>query len=269
MQGGRWTNWPHRDATKLQSIIHPLEPDTEYRWAIRAQNRDGASPWVLAEVFTTLADPNVVPPKPYIQEEYNSIYYMDWEALWRCDLLGSDHEVLISLSDSTRIAEFELDTQADRVYWINWRDRQTPFMQADLDGSNREAILQDALGPATGYRSLALDQQRQIMYWINVDGNGGGLYSAVLPNGSEKREIMSLVDERVDVDGLTIDPETGWLYWFRNQTGNARGGGRMGSSVIASFDPTDDSYSTVVIEYGGEKPDGLIQPRHWGLSLIP
>lgn len=269
VQGGRWTNWPHRGAAKRQSTIHPLEPDTEYRWAVRAQNREGASPWVLADVFTTLADPNVVPPDPYIQDEYNSIYYLDWESFSRCDLYGSDHEVLISLNDTIRIAEFELDTQDSKVYWINENDRRTPFMRADLDGSNREVILRDAIGPAIGYRSLALDQERQVMYWINVDGNGGGLYRATLPDGRDKQEIFTLVDEREDVGGLTIDPETGRLYWIRNHVGNARGGGRIGASSITSQDSTDGStYQKVVVEYGGEKPDGLIQPRHWGLSQI-
>lgn len=32
------------------------EPNTEYRWAVRAENRDGPSAWVSGEHFTTLAD---------------------------------------------------------------------------------------------------------------------------------------------------------------------------------------------------------------------
>ena len=53
--GGRWTNWPHRGASRTYSIIHGLEPNTEYRWAVRAENKDGSSRWVFAENFTTLA----------------------------------------------------------------------------------------------------------------------------------------------------------------------------------------------------------------------
>ena len=52
---GRWTNEPHK-GTRLWNIIYDLEPDTEYRWAVRAENSDGPSDWVFAENFTTLAD---------------------------------------------------------------------------------------------------------------------------------------------------------------------------------------------------------------------
>ncbi len=269
MEGGRWTNWPHRGAATLHSTIHPLEPDTEYRWAIRAQNRDGVSPWVLAEVFTTLVDPNVVPPEPYIQEEYNSIYYVDWDAFRRCDIYGGNHETLIPLSDSVRMKEFELDVATGKVYWINENDRQTPFMQADLDGSNRRAVLQDAIGPAIRYRELAIDHQRQVAYWINVDGNGGGLFHATLPDGRDKQEIFPLDDLSDNLSNITVDPSTGRLYWSSISVSNARGGGRIGSSSIKSMIPSEDSsYMQVVVECGGECPDGLIQPRHWGLADI-
>ena len=51
--GGRWTNEPHK-GTRLYNTIYDLEPNTEYRWAVRAGNKDGASAWVFAENFTTL-----------------------------------------------------------------------------------------------------------------------------------------------------------------------------------------------------------------------
>lgn len=52
--GGRWTNEPHK-GTRLYNTIYDLEPNTEYRWAVRAENKDGPSDWVFAENFTTLA----------------------------------------------------------------------------------------------------------------------------------------------------------------------------------------------------------------------
>ena len=70
-QGGRWTNWPHRGASKTYSIIRGLEPDTEYRWAARAENRDGPSAWVFAENFTTLS----APAEPFNIELYWEISY--------------------------------------------------------------------------------------------------------------------------------------------------------------------------------------------------
>ena len=56
--GGRWTNEPHK-GTRLYNTIYDLEPNTEYRWAVRAENRDGRSDWVFAESFTTLGTDEV------------------------------------------------------------------------------------------------------------------------------------------------------------------------------------------------------------------
>ena len=53
--GGEWTNEPHR-GTGLYNTINDLEPGTEYRWAVRAENGDGRSAWVFGPNFTTLAD---------------------------------------------------------------------------------------------------------------------------------------------------------------------------------------------------------------------
>ena len=53
--GGRWTNEPHR-GTGLSNTINDLEPDTEYRWAVRAENGDGRSTWVFGPNFTTLEE---------------------------------------------------------------------------------------------------------------------------------------------------------------------------------------------------------------------
>ena len=51
---GRWTNWPVKGAQKAYTTIYGLSPDTEYRWAVRAENSDGASKWVRAgKNFTT------------------------------------------------------------------------------------------------------------------------------------------------------------------------------------------------------------------------
>ncbi len=53
---GRWTNEPHK-GDRLYNTIYDLEPGTEYRWAVRAENANGPSNWVFAEEnFTTWAD---------------------------------------------------------------------------------------------------------------------------------------------------------------------------------------------------------------------
>ena len=51
--GGRWTNEPHT-GIRLYNTIHDLQPNTEYRWAVRAENSDGASEWIHGPNFTTL-----------------------------------------------------------------------------------------------------------------------------------------------------------------------------------------------------------------------
>ena len=53
--GGRWTNEPHR-GTGLSNTINDLAPDTEYRWAVRAENGDSRSEWVFGPNFTTLEE---------------------------------------------------------------------------------------------------------------------------------------------------------------------------------------------------------------------
>ena len=53
--GGKWTNEPHR-GTGLYNTINDLEPGTEYRWAVRAENGDGRSAWVFGPNFTTLEE---------------------------------------------------------------------------------------------------------------------------------------------------------------------------------------------------------------------
>ena len=56
-EGGKWTNVPHK-GTKLYNTLTGLDPGTEYRWAVRAENKDGASNWVFGENFRTLGAPD-------------------------------------------------------------------------------------------------------------------------------------------------------------------------------------------------------------------
>ena len=53
--GGKWTNEPHK-GVRLYNTIYNLEPNTEYRWAARAENNDGPSAWVFGPNFTTLPE---------------------------------------------------------------------------------------------------------------------------------------------------------------------------------------------------------------------
>ena len=53
--GGRWTNEPHR-GIRLSNTIDDLQPNTEYRWAVRAENSEGTSEWIHGPNFTTLPE---------------------------------------------------------------------------------------------------------------------------------------------------------------------------------------------------------------------
>ena len=53
--GGKWTNEPHR-GIRLSNTINDLEPGTEYRWAVRAENEEGRSEWVFGPNFTTVEE---------------------------------------------------------------------------------------------------------------------------------------------------------------------------------------------------------------------
>ena len=66
--GGRWTNWPHRGATALHSTIYTLEPNTQYRWAARAENTDGPSNWVFGPRFTTTEEVEEEDPVVLVEE---------------------------------------------------------------------------------------------------------------------------------------------------------------------------------------------------------
>jgi len=56
LPNGRWTNWKHGIA--LTATITGLNPLTEYRWAVRAENSDGPSDWSFGQHVVT--DPTTV-----------------------------------------------------------------------------------------------------------------------------------------------------------------------------------------------------------------
>ena len=85
--GGKWTNEPHR-GTGLYNTINDLEPDTEYRWAVRAENDDGRSEWVFGPNFTTLAED---------EEEATE----DEETTVATTSLSSDRDALVALYNAT------------------------------------------------------------------------------------------------------------------------------------------------------------------------
>ncbi len=62
--GGGWAIWPHIGAEESHNTITSLQPETEYHWAVRAENNHGASSWIRGDNFTTLVTGDVVPLTP-------------------------------------------------------------------------------------------------------------------------------------------------------------------------------------------------------------
>ena len=123
---GKWANWPHR-GTRLYTTISDLQPETEYRWAVRAENKDGASDWVFGEKFTTANETrtpliSVTPGSP-----------------------ERDREILISIYESSSSDAFKeytngtWNTEAPTWYWegvsTNEEGRVWKLSLRGLDGS--------------------------------------------------------------------------------------------------------------------------------------
>ncbi len=88
---GRWTNWPIRGARRAYTTIYRLEPETEYRWAVRAENRDGASRWTFAKNFTT-------PPAERISEEPTELILEEPATIEEVDELPFNIDLVFSAS---------------------------------------------------------------------------------------------------------------------------------------------------------------------------
>lgn len=81
--GGTWTNWPHKTATF--AIITGLAAATEYRWAVRADHRDGPSKWVFGDNFMTtqLSDQQRISATDQVDDR--AAMMAIWEAVGRPD----------------------------------------------------------------------------------------------------------------------------------------------------------------------------------------
>ena len=203
--GGRWTNEPHK-GVRLYNTIYDLEPNTEYRWAVRAENKDGPSEWVFASNFTTLP------------AEIRLTYHM-----------GMDREPSFS-PDGQRI-----------VFYSPFHNRWWDIYAMDLDGSNRTRLTTHETGEWSprwspdGLR-IAFVSQRDGHDSIHImDANGGNEtrltnnnrhdeYPRWSPNGmrlayvsvhrtskSENREIYVIDADGSNERRLTRDVEHNWL----------------------------------------------------------
>ena len=114
-QGGKWKNWPFRGARRSYSMIYTLDPDTEYRWAVRAENSDGPSDWVFGENFTTQS-----PIQPPLEEGFQiELVFVDSfipkQRQWLEDVASRWEKFFFDTPDHIFSTEVNLDAMGHHV----------------------------------------------------------------------------------------------------------------------------------------------------------
>ena len=179
--GGRWINEPHA-GDGLHNTIHDLQPNTEYRWAVRAENSDGTSEWVFGPNFTTLpedqdgqdggeavSDITETASSVYTEEEW--VYWWEYKdltsklSIWRANLDGSNATEILFNQDLRWLESFTLDVNRDLMYWSQG-DNPASIWRANLDGSNATEILSESYPFALGHPPLYLDVAGGWIFWV-------------------------------------------------------------------------------------------------------
>ena len=212
--GGEWTNEPHR-GTGLYNTINDLAPDTEYRWAVRAENSDGRSAWVFGPNFTTVEEETQKEEEESPSDSSPSypgggrIYWLEsswkedsWgdreEVIYQANLDGSNIESLYSTLGQS-ISDFTLDIDGGWMYWL--QGHPASVWRARLDGSGEEEIVSTPMGIS----SFDLDVDSNRIYWW--DWPNYSIWRANL-DGSEPQEIVSN-----SVSSPYVDLAASQIYW--------------------------------------------------------
>ena len=167
---GPWTNEPHK-GTRLYNTIYDLEAGQEYRWAVRAENKDGASAWVFAEEnFFTPEDNDfdiqIIFPSPgdFTQEEKDDFIAaaQKWENVIARDMpsfeVPHDIEYIVEpspLNESGQTTYIELN-QGEiiddlRIYILNGKTSYDPWW-----GYAKAGASYFALNPETNLVSIGV-----------------------------------------------------------------------------------------------------------------
>ena len=193
-------------------MIDDLQPNTEYRWAVRAENSDGTSEWIHGPNFTTLPENQDGQDSDEEDEETtvattasqaSKLYWTEWdtESIRRSNLDGSGVEdlVITGLDYPSSIA---LDAAGGKMYWT---DAGTDRIQrSNLDGSGVEDLITTGLDGPGG---LALDVAGGKMYW--TDGIADKIQRSNL-GGSGVEDLITGLDAP---GGLALDVAGGKMYW--------------------------------------------------------
>ena len=213
--GGRWINEPHT-GDGLYNTIHDLEPDTEYRWAARAENSDGTSEWVFGPNFTTLPSEG-----GWIYWRENPVGNAP-DLYYRANLDGSNVKHLSLLAGKT-INELAIDTDKDQMHWIHPSNRSV--WKATLKGENATEILHN--DGIIGYPLLDVDGGQ--IFWAEEDPRGAYIFSRMDLDGNNTERIVSDVPvrSRFRITGVA---KGSILYW--NDEFKIRGASRVRAWLI-------------------------------------
>ena len=246
--GGRWTNAPHR-GTGLYNTIHGLQPNTEYRWAVRAENSDGVSEWIHGPNFTTLsenqdgqddgqgdqADDASTASEGDTPIRLTKLYLVSLIGVHQANPDGSSVRTLVY--DIERrggvLANWDLsfDTDQGKMYWLD--ERRDMIGSANLDGSQVQEILTRKDGLR---RPECLAVGAGKIYWgalgplVKPDGETEwGLYRANIDGSG----IETIVDRKDAgrVMAIALDAHAGKVYWVSYQPNAIQRANLDGSDV--------------------------------------
>ena len=208
--GGRWTNEPHR-GIGLYNTIHDLEPNTEYRWAVRAENSDGASAWIHGPNFTTL-DTEEPESEPAItagdSKVLTKLYLVSPLGVYQANPDGSQVKTLpIGTDASERISDLSFDTGQGKMYWAD--EHKDAIRSANLDGSQVQEILtrEDGLR-----RPECLAVGAGKIFWSRYLVKDGELEWGLYRANIDGSHIETIVSGEIVTD-IALDVRAGKVYW--------------------------------------------------------
>ena len=275
--GGRWTNAPHR-GTGLYNTIHGLQPNTEYRWAVRAENSDGTSEWIHGPNFTTLsenqdgqddgqgdqADADGTASELDTPIRLTKLYLVSPLGVYQANPDGSQVKPLpIGKDASERISDLSFDTGQGKMYWAD--EFKDAIRSANLDGSQMQEILTRKDGLRfQGRVYLAVGAGK--IFWSGYLVKDGelewGLYRANL-DGSHIETIFNDFAYHI-----ALDVQAEKVYWISYQPNTIQRANLDGSDVEILVSNEVGTSGHVPPGFAIDMSRGYmywLQPRPWGI----
>lgn len=165
---------------------------------IRTADLDGTN------ISSWLSMPNM----PVFCEVHDSpatghVYWMESHSIKRANYDGSNPEVVITDNYMYPTSgDFAVDPVNGNVYWVNAAGE---LRRANPDGSNPQLLRTGVLPDA-----LEVDPVHQKLFWLQY-GVGSTLYMGDL--NANNPTYLTMVDSLWKVTDLTVDAQSGHIYW--------------------------------------------------------